>query len=171
MPVKKQQIVISGVGGQGVLFLTKLLAEAALDQKAPILSSETHGMAQRGGTVISHLKVGSFYSPLIRSGQADVLLALKEENVLLHRHFVKEDGLILVNSSDNHDPAAVDATAIAGELGSAVSANIVLLGFALARGELFCDLEAIKRIINRSLQGERLELSIKALEMGYHHKK
>ena len=167
----RQQIVISGVGGQGVLFLTKLLAEAALDQKASILSSETHGMAQRGGTVISHLKVGSFYSPLIRSGQADVLLALKEENVLLHRHFVKDDGLILVNSTDNHHSTAIDATAIAKELGSAVAANVVLLGFALSHGILFCDLEAIKRVMNRSLRGERLELSIKALEVGYHHNK
>ena len=64
----KQQIVISGVGGQGVLFVTRLLAEAAIARGLPVLTSETHGMAQRGGSVVSHLKVGDFSSPLIRSG-------------------------------------------------------------------------------------------------------
>jgi indolepyruvate ferredoxin oxidoreductase beta subunit len=167
----KQQIVISGVGGQGVLFITRLLAEAALQQEAPVLSSETHGMAQRGGTVISHLKVGTFHSPLIRSGQADVMLALKEDNVLLHRHFLCQQGLIFFNSSGNSDPYAIDATGIAQELGNVIAANLVLLGFALASGKLFCDLEAIKRVINSSIQGKRLELSLQALEMGYHHKK
>jgi len=69
----RQQIVISGVGGQGVLFITGLLADAAIDKGLPVFTSETHGMAQRGGTVISHLKVGDFSSPLIRPGHADGL--------------------------------------------------------------------------------------------------
>ena len=73
-----QQKVISGVGGQGVLFDTRLMAEAAIRKGLPVLTSETHGMAQRGGTVISHLKVGAYTSPLIRTGQADVLLAMKD---------------------------------------------------------------------------------------------
>jgi indolepyruvate ferredoxin oxidoreductase beta subunit len=56
----RQQILISGVGGQGVLFITILLAEAAINKGLPVFTSETHGMAQRGGTVVSHLKVGNF---------------------------------------------------------------------------------------------------------------
>ena len=167
----KQQIVISGVGGQGVLFITRLMAEAALELGTAVLSSETHGMAQRGGTVISHLKVGNFYSPLIRSGHADLLLALKEENVLLHRHFVRDGGLILVNSCDSSNPAAIDATHLAQKLGAAVAANTVLLGFALATEKLFCDLETIRRVMNRSIRGERLELGLRALEAGYQAKK
>jgi indolepyruvate ferredoxin oxidoreductase beta subunit len=169
MSMKRQQIVISGVGGQGVLFITRLLAEAALQQQGSVLSSETHGMAQRGGTVISHLKVGPFHSPLIRSGQADLLLALKEDNVLLHRHYLRPQGLIFFNGPGNSDPRAIDATGMAQELGDVVAANLVLLGFALTSGKVFCHLEDIKRVINSSLQGERLELSLKALEMGYHH--
>ncbi|UCG12051.1 MAG: 2-oxoacid:acceptor oxidoreductase family protein [Deltaproteobacteria bacterium] len=162
----KQQIVISGVGGQGVLFITRLLAEVALELTAPVLSSETHGMAQRGGTVISHLKVGLFYSPQIRTGQADVMLALREENVLLHGHFLRDQGLLVVNKADSHDPGAIDATGLARELGSVVSANIVLLGFALASGKLFCDVDSIRTVLARILHGQRLELSIKALELG-----
>ena len=167
----EQQIVISGVGGQGVLFITRLLAEAALELNTSVLSSETHGMAQRGGTVISHLKVGDFHSPLIRSGHADVLLALKEENILLHRHFLRDGGSILVNSGDSSNPAAIDATHLAQKLGAVVAANAVLLGFALASGKLFCNLETIRRVMNRSIRGNRLELSLKALEMGYQARK
>ena len=81
---QQYQIVISGVGGQGVLFVTRLLAEAAIGKGLPVFTSETHGMAQRGGTVISHLKVGRFASPLIMPGAADGLNALKAEGVAMH---------------------------------------------------------------------------------------
>ena len=80
-----QQLIISGVGGQGILFVTRLLAETAIAAGMPVLTSETHGMAQRGGIVISHLKVGEYTSPLVRPGQADGLLSLKGETVALHR--------------------------------------------------------------------------------------
>ena len=56
----QQQIIVSGVGGQGVLFITRLMAEAAIKKGLSVLTSETHGMAQRGGTVLSHIKAGNF---------------------------------------------------------------------------------------------------------------
>ena len=68
--VENQQLIISGVGGQGVLFITRLLAEAAIAGGLPVLSSETHGMAQRGGIVVSHLKVGGFAGPRRRARAA-----------------------------------------------------------------------------------------------------
>jgi indolepyruvate ferredoxin oxidoreductase beta subunit len=166
VPSIGQQIIVSGVGGQGILFVTRVLAEVALGMGSSVLSSETHGMAQRGGTVISHLKVGTFHSPLIRCGRADMMLALKEENVPLHRHFLRSAGLIFVNSSVGDTPGAVDAAAAARELGSPLAANLVLLGFALASGALFCDAEAVGRVLAGILQGSRLELSLKALEAG-----
>jgi len=88
----RQQILISGIGGQGVLFVTRLLAEAAIARGLPVFTCETHGMAQRGGTVVSHLKVGEFYSPLIRAGQADGMLVLKSENLAQHGVFLKPSG-------------------------------------------------------------------------------
>src|SRR5512138_1009352 len=78
-----QQLIISGVGGQGILFITRLLAETAIAKGLPVLTSETHGMPPRGGIVVSHLKVGGFASPLVRPGRADGLLALKAETVPL----------------------------------------------------------------------------------------
>ena len=86
----EQQILISGVGGQGVLFITRLLAEAAITNGLPVITSETHGMAQRGGTVLSHLKVGKFTSPLIRPLQADGLLALTADNLSRHGFYLKK---------------------------------------------------------------------------------
>src|SRR5512143_3816065 len=94
----RRQIVLSGFGGQGILFLSCLLAEAAIAGGLPVLTSETHGMAQRGGVVVSHLKVGGFDSPLVRTGRADLLLILKEENVPLHREFLADGGVLLVNA-------------------------------------------------------------------------
>ena len=67
----KQQIIVSGLGGQGALTLTRLLAEAAAAMGLSVITSETHGMAQRGGTVISMIKVGPFQGPLIPAGEAD----------------------------------------------------------------------------------------------------
>ena len=69
-----QQLILSGVGGQGILFITRLLAETAIAKGLPVMTSETHGMAQRGGIVISHLKVGSFSSPLVQPGRAAGLI-------------------------------------------------------------------------------------------------
>ncbi|CCK80983.1 2-oxoacid:acceptor oxidoreductase family protein [Desulfobacula toluolica] len=94
----EQQIIISGLGGQGVLFVTKLLAETAMAENYKVLTSETHGMAQRGGIVISYLKIGDFSGPLIRPGKADALIALKEETFHHHGYLVKDNGFSVVNS-------------------------------------------------------------------------
>ena len=71
-------IALCGLGGQGILFMTKVLAQAAMDKGLNIIGAETHGMAQRGGSVISHLRIGDAESSLVRSGTANLLLALEE---------------------------------------------------------------------------------------------
>ncbi|MGZ8441296.1 MAG: 2-oxoacid:acceptor oxidoreductase family protein, partial [Candidatus Deferrimicrobiaceae bacterium] len=149
-PLMRQQIVLSGVGGQGILFLSRLLAEAAIAGGFPVIASETHGMAQRGGVVVSHLKVGGFDSPLVRAGRADLLLVLKEENVPLHREFLADGGALIVNAPVPTDAGprvrvhVVDADALALSAGTPHAVNLILLGFALARigggiaGGFFC---------------------------------
>lgn len=180
-----QQIIISGVGGQGVLFITRLLAQAAVDQDRHVLISETHGMAQRGGNVVSHLKVGEprtesalaetgagrrsprfeFSSPLIRPGRADVLLALHADGLAVHRHYLKSAGKAFSNTQDVQDSNALDATRIASRLNAPVSANLVLLAFALASGELFCSAEHMQKVLNRS-GGRQLEMNLNAFRAG-----
>ena len=176
--VENQKIIVSGVGGQGVLFVTKLLAETALRLGYSVLISETHGMAQRGGIVISHLKiakrtpgtegqapVSGLVSPLIRPGRADVLLALHPDGFLAHAFYLKPGGKSFRNVSQPADQNSVDATAIAASLDSPVSANLVLLGFAAGSGQLFCQPEHIEETLGR-YGGKRLDGSLKAFHGG-----
>ena len=179
----RQQILISGVGGQGVLFVTGLLAEAAINKGLPVFTSETHGMAQRGGTVLSHFKVGDFSSPLIQPFKADGLLVLKDENIAQHGFFLRKEGWAVVNSANdlkiekNVDASGVDADKIAQEISNPKSANLIVLGFALARAglkagdriNLFCSLSDIKKVLKKRFGSRKklLDASIKALEAGY----
>jgi indolepyruvate ferredoxin oxidoreductase beta subunit len=179
----RQQILISGVGGQGVLFVTGLLAQAAINKDLPVFTSETHGMAQRGGTVVSHLKVGDFSSPLIRPFQADGLLVLKDENIAQHGFFLKTGGWAVINSENDLKAekkiaaSAIDADKLAQEISNPKSANLIVLGFALARAgqtsrgriNLFCSLTDIKRVLKGKFGGREklLNASVKALEAGY----
>ena len=179
----RQQIVLSGVGGQGILFLSRLLAEAAIAGGFPVLTSETHGMAQRGGVVVSHLKVGGFDSPLVRAGRADLLLVLKEENVVLHREFLAGGGALIVNAPVPADAGpgvrvhAVDADALALSAGAPHAVNLVLLGFALARigggtaGGFFCAAGEIREALSRRHGGggSRLADALSALDLGIAH--
>ncbi len=143
-----------------------------------VLTSETHGMAQRGGSVVSHLKVGDFRSPLIRSGSADGFLGLKAESLDLHGHFTRAQGWRIVNSDRARPSAAVvDADAIAGEIDNPRAVNLVVLGYALAwgahrdaaSGGLFCTRDDIRQVLAVRLE-QRPEMraaSLKALDAGY----
>ncbi|MFA6147093.1 MAG: 2-oxoacid:acceptor oxidoreductase family protein [bacterium] len=182
-PVMRRQIVLSGVGGQGILFLSRLLAEAAIAGGYPVLTSETHGMAQRGGVVVSHLKVGGFDSPLVRVGRADLLLVLKAENVVLHREFLADGGALVVNAAGPADAGpgarvhAIDADVLALSAGAPQASNLVLLGFALARvgagtaGGIFCTAGEIREALSRRQGGggSRLAASLSALDLGIAH--
>ena len=148
----KQQIVISGVGGQGVLLITGILANTCMEKGLSVLTSETHGMAQRGGTVISHFKTGDFQSPLVRPGCADILLALTLDNFHQHRSFVKQGGVCLVNMPEDgpveEGVKAVDADRLAARDNSP-SVNLYMLGAFAALSELFSPEEMIHRIEKR----------------------
>ena len=179
----KQQILISGVGGQGVLFVTGLLAEAAISKGLPVFTSETHGMAQRGGTVVSHFKVGNYSSPLIRPFKADGLLVLRDENIAQHGSFLKKGGWAVVNSvhdlkiNDKLAARGIDADRLAQDISNPKSVNLIVLGFALAstgrraggKINLFCSLTDMKKVLRKRFGSRKklLDASIKALEAGY----
>ena len=179
---RRYQIVISGVGGQGVLFITRLLAEAAIEKGLPVFTSETHGMAQRGGTVISHLKVGKFASPLITPGKADGLIALKAESLDQHGSYLKPGGWAAVNGPAPSTMAAastpfyLDADRLAREMDNPRSVNLIMLGFTLSsaqrggfsHGSLHCALNDIETVLENRLRGKtnRLQSSLRALKAG-----
>lgn len=164
----KQQLIISGIGGQGVLFLTRVIAQAAVNRGLPVLTAETHGMAQRGGTVLSTIKVGNFASPLIRAGQADVALILWEDNLAVHRMLLRQDGQLLVNASQPGEGRRIDAAGIARELGSAVLANLVLLGQTVRLQALFCTAEECATAIRQLAPTKLIDQNLAALHQGLH---
>ena len=91
-------ILMAGVGGQGIILASEILCEVALRAGYDVKKSEVHGMSQRGGAVNSHVRFGhKVYSPLIPSGQTDLLVALEKLEALRWEHHLKPDGLILVN--------------------------------------------------------------------------
>ncbi len=126
------QIVINGVGGQGVLFLSKILIEAALNKGEKVLASETIGMAQRGGSVISFIKIGKQYnSPMVIPGDADIVICLQEQELNNSKGYLKKNGLMYINSKNGFD-----ATSIAVKENYPSMANIIFLGY-LAKDKNF----------------------------------
>lgn len=162
----KQQIIISGIGGQGVLFLTRIIAQVAVNRNIPVLTSETHGMAQRGGTVLSTIKVGDFASPLIRAGQADVGLLLWESNLPVHKGLLKEQGTLLISTDKVGEGERIDAAGIARAIGNPVLSNLVLLGLAVKKQALFCSAEDCEEAIRQLAPKKFVEQNIEAFHKG-----
>ncbi len=156
----KQQIIVSGMGGQGVLFVTKIIADASVAMGHETFTSETHGMAQRGGSVISFVKTGNFKSPLVRRGQGDLGLFLHAGNLEVHGNLLKKEADFFVNSPRplsggySANISSIDASAIARKLGSPVYTNLVVLGLAAGSGKLFCSVEELTKSIEK-LSGPR----------------
>lgn len=95
---KAVNIMLVGVGGQGVLLASELICEAALKSGFDVKKSEVHGMAQRGGSVVSNVRIGEkIYSPLISKGEADILLAFEQLEALRWVDYLKKDGIAIVN--------------------------------------------------------------------------
>ena len=147
-------IVIVGVGGQGVILISDLLGRAATKAGLPVRGAETHGMAQRGGSVINHTRIGCRFSPMVPSGGADVLLALEPAEALRFGHYLSNKGVALVNTEPVfpnsviagkfsypgitelldplrricRDVLPIDATGLARDAGTAQAMNVVMLG-------------------------------------------
>jgi len=163
----KQQIIVSGLGGQGALTLTRLLAEAAAAAGLSVITSETHGMAQRGGTVISMIKVGPFRGPLIPAGEADRGLFLHPKNLAVHRFYLREGGAVFINTALPGNYLSVDARFLAETHGlPPVAANLILLGFAAAKGGLFAGPDLLAEMIAAKTPERFREASLRAFQAG-----
>jgi indolepyruvate ferredoxin oxidoreductase beta subunit len=123
-------------------------------------------MAQRGGTVLSTLKVGNFAAPLIRTGQADVALLLWDANLPVHRSLLKEGGALLINSAGDGEGDRIDGSGLARKLGNAVLSNLILLGRAVSRKALFCNEEECLAAIRQLAPAKFVEQNIQAFRTG-----
>ena len=186
------RIFFTGVGGQGTLLASRVLGEAALAAGLNPLVSETHGMAQRGGIVVSTVVLGNLKSPIISLGEADIVLgfeALETFRALDRGH---ADTLVIANAAAivpypvaigqaQYPPVAkmfelmaaqvgsllaFDAGACAREAGSPLTVNVVLLGALMALGRLPISAEAVLEVIRSRTNPKFLEANLRAFQLG-----
>ena len=181
-------ILIVGIGGQGTILASNILGEACLIEGRHVKGAETHGMAQRGGSVESHIRIDGQYGPLIVPGQADLLVSFDLLEALRYSHYLKKDGKIVVNrhlvlptsvytqklaapseeeiitALKSHELCVLDADRIAAEAGSPLSQNVVMLGAAAKWMPLKPEtlLESVKRLVPK----KTIEINAKAFGMG-----
>ena len=185
----KQDIILAGVGGQGILSIATVIGSAALEQGLYIKQAEVHGMSQRGGDVQSNLRLSSepIHSDLIPRGAADLIVSLEPMEALRYVPYLAPQGWIITNTVPfvnipDYPPMesvmaelnklprviAIDVDAIAKEVGSPRSANMVLLGATAAVLDILDPdklRDGIRRIFGR--KGEAIvEANIKAFDAG-----
>ena len=184
----KKDIILSGVGGQGILSVATIIGLAAVESDLFLKQAEVHGMSQRGGDVQSHLRLSSqqIYSDLIPYGKADIIISLEPMESLRYLPWLSDHGWLVTNSNpfsnipdypDTRDILAeikrianhiiIDADKIAKEIGSVRSGNVVVLGASSQFIDLpFINLEnAVRNFFGRKGE-EVIELNIKALRTG-----
>lgn len=185
-----KNILLCGVGGQGIVLASKLIAQAAMENSLPVMSAETIGMAQKGGSVFSHVRIGSDLStPMIPKGGADVIIGFEPAEAVRMLPYLKKDGTVIVNSCPTKPVTAmlsassytgkemlaylkknverltvVDCERAASEIGSLKVVNMILLGAAAATGELPISMADIKNCLAKRLKPQLLEMNYKALE-------
>ena len=186
-----KDILICGVGGQGTVLASKILAASAMDEGNTVHSAETIGMAQRGGSVTSHVRIGeAAYSPLIPFGSAEMLIAFDPAEAVRNLKYLKPGGVAIVNTvpmqpvtenlKGGYDSAEmtgylrtkcdcllVNADEVCAPFGSAKFFNIILLGVAAGTGRLGLSRETILRQIECRVPEKYVEINKQAFEAGY----
>lgn len=185
-------VLLAGVGGQGTVLASRLIAQAAMDKGFFARTAETIGMAQRGGCVVSHVRVGEeVYSPLIPLGTADLLIGFEPGEAVRCLPYLKNGGTVIaaqkaimpVTASlggaaydgavmldylreNVPDVILVDGEAICAACGSPKVLNVALLGAAVASGKLGVTMDEMQKTVEARVPAKYLELNRKALSLG-----
>lgn len=186
-------IIFAGVGGQGIIVASDIYCEAAVLEDFDVGKAETHGMAQRGGSIIAHVRIGrEVESPLIERGSADILLGFEVIETLRALIYLKEEGVMIMNrkyippapvlqgleaapdveglieevKTGDYEVYEVFAADLAAQLGNPVVMNTVMVGTMVALPETPVSEEAVRRAISRRLRPEFREINYEALRLG-----
>ena len=185
-----KNIILCGVGGQGTILASRLIAAAAMKKNIPVKTAETIGMAQRGGSVFSHLRVGEGAgSPMVGKGKADLIITFEPAEAVRQLSFLKEGGSVVMSKRPVMPVSAmigasrydvneildylranvanlteIDGDKAAEELGSSKVLNVLLLGAAVRSGELGLTEEDILGAIHERLPEKFHELNERALK-------
>ncbi len=186
-------VLIAGVGGTGVLTIAHILGSSALSAGLQVVQSELHGMSQRGGSVSTHLRMGTHvYGPTFPEGTGDLLVGMEPIETLRNIKSVSSTGTVIFNNYEirplslsilkKEYPSidlliqqmkqfcqnvySVDATTIAKELGASIVANIVLLGAVIAKGSIPINSETVIEEIKNTVPERFIDLNVKAFQAG-----
>ncbi|MFK4764420.1 indolepyruvate oxidoreductase subunit beta [Desulfobaculum sp. SPO524] len=189
----KTRVFLTGVGGQGTLTATIILAQAAMDKNIPVTAGEVHGMAQRGGVVESALLLGGYRSPRISHGEAHVLLGFEPLETLRALPYLVPEGGTIISNEEPIMPIGVTmgresypdlgsirerATACAAqahflpcrtlglEAGALQCGNLALLGAACASGALPLTPEDLANAVKARLKAKIVDMNLKAIDLG-----
>jgi indolepyruvate ferredoxin oxidoreductase beta subunit len=184
-----KNIMIVGVGGQGTLLTSRIIGKVALAEGQDVKISEVHGMAQRGGSVVTFVRFGDeVHEPVVEEGDADVIIAFERLEALRYAHFLKKDGVLIVNDckmepmtvvigaaeypegiidglSEKHSVYSIDGQKIALELGNSKVLNSAVLGYAAKY--IGFDKEAWLGIIESTVPPKTVDINKKAFLAGY----
>lgn len=187
--METKNIMIVGVGGQGTLLTSRILGALTIHAGYDVKLSEVHGMAQRGGSVVTFVRYGDKVNePIVEEGQADVLIAFERLEALRYAHFLKRGGAIVVNDQridpmpvvigaakypeniledleKSHHLFKVDAMAEAKKLGNSRVFNIIVLG--IAAQHMNFTKEDWLTVIENTVPAKTVEINKKAFEVGY----
>lgn len=190
----KTNIMIVGVGGQGTLLASRIIGNVALKNSYDVKLSEVHGMAQRGGSVISNVKIGQkVYSPIIEKQEADIILAFEKLEGLRWINYLKPDGRMIINNQEimpisviigkakypedivrkikenYNNIVSIDGLKIARECGTIKAVNTVLIG--LMASFIGIEKEEWLKSIKELVPEKFVEVNLKAFEEGYNYRK
>ena len=184
-----KNIMIVGVGGQGTLLTSRILGGITVENGYDVKLSDVHGMAQRGGSVVTYVRYGEKVTePIVEEGQADVLIAFEKLEALRYAHFLKKDGVIIVNDqkidpmpvvtgvakypegiiehlSEKYKVISVDAQKEALELGNSRVFNVIILGVAASKMDF--EKEQWIEVIKKKVPPKTIDINVKAFERGY----
>ncbi|HMK48312.1 MAG TPA: indolepyruvate oxidoreductase subunit beta [Methanocella sp.] len=183
-------LVIVGVGGQGAILASDIVGKAAVTEGLPVTASETHGMAQRGGAVENHVRIGCRYGSMIPAGGADCLMSMEPLEALRFAKYLKPDGVVVINT-EKIVPVSVyshktpypeldqiveimenvcvnvkiaDYTGLAKKAGSAQALNVAMIG-AVSR-YMPLKTETLKDVIAKSVPPKTVAVNLKAFDLG-----
>ncbi len=187
--METKNIMIVGVGGQGTLLTSRILGGITKAAGYDVKISEVHGMAQRGGSVVTYVRYGDKVAePIVEEGQADILIAFERLEALRYVHFLKKDGVLIVNDQRmdpmtvvtgaaeypediidrlkaKRDVVVVDAMAEAKKLGNSRVFNTIVIGLAAKSMEF--KKEDWMKVIEQTVPARTIEINQKAFETGY----
>lgn len=175
------RLVVAGVGGQGVIYAAKILSQAALARGEHVIVSENHGMSQRGGSVLAHVKIGGSELPLIRRATADALIAFDRTEAVRNLTFARSGGSVFVNGQQPFEAVVlnrlnelnigvhlIDAHGFAArELGTAAVTNLIMLGFAVAQADWPLTLDDLENAVRALGPARAVDVNLRALAIGH----